>query len=276
MVWAAGQPAAMVFLVFNTIGVGMALPYVLLTANPNWLRFVPQPGPWLTTFKQAMGFLLMGTVVYLLDIVQGQLGGAAVVWSLAFLMGVALACWIMGRWMTVNSSPGQRAAVGLGSLAVVGLSGWFAFGVGFDLNAAPVETSVVRGEVTPDNAELPWVDFSMDKLTALTAEGRTVFLDITAKWCPNCKYNLSWVFDAPEVASAVKQYEVVPMLADWTARDDIIGQLIEKLAPGASIPLCAVFPAGRPNEPIVMLGIVTRQQVIDALREAASGAGGGT
>ncbi len=269
LVWAAAQPAAVVFLVFNAIGIGMALPYVLLTANPNWLRFVPKPGPWLETFKHAMGFLLMATVVYLLDILQGQLGGAAVVWSLVFLIGVGLGCWIVGRWVTVNSSSGRRAAVGLVSLAVVGVSGWLAFGVGVDLDAPPVQRSVgSSGE--PDETDLPWVAFSLEKLTELTAADKTVFLDITAKWCPNCKYNLAWVFNSAEVAAAVEEYDVVPVLADWTARDDTISRLIDKLAPGASIPLCAVFPARRPDHAIVMLGIVTRQQVIDALREAAN------
>jgi len=273
LIWATAQPPAMVFLVFNTIGLGMALPYVLLTANPRWLRFVPKAGPWLTTFKQAMAFLLMGTVVYLLYILEGQLGGPAVVWMLVFLTGVALACWMLGRFITYNTPPARRLVwTGL-SLAVAAAAGYVAFGRGIEWDA-PVAPAVVddarqAADGKHDGVELPWVPFSMQRLTELTAEGKPVLLDITARWCPNCKYNLAFVFNTPEVAAAVEKHGIVPMLADWTARGPEIGNLIEKLAPGGSIPLAAVFPAGRPHEPVVMLGIVTRQQVIDNLAQAA-------
>ncbi|MBI4581012.1 MAG: thioredoxin family protein [Planctomycetes bacterium] len=268
LVWAAGQPASIVFLAFNTIGIGMALPYVLLTANPRWLRFVPKAGPWLTTFKQAMAFLLMGTVVYLLYILEGQLGGPAVIRTLVFATALALACWLVGRFITYNTPPGARLgwyAVALGVAAGVG---FISFGRGMDWNATAA-TVVKGGHASPSGQELPWVPFSLEKLAEVTGQGKTVLLDITARWCPNCQYNSAAVFNTPEMAAVVAKYDVVPMLADWTARDKATGDLIEKLASGASIPLAAIFPGGRPNEPIVMLGIVTRQQVIDNLAQAA-------
>ena len=81
----------------------------------------------------------------------------------------------------------------------------------------------------------------------------------------------AWLLPGPRLLGWPWQVlGVVPMLADWTARDAVTGRLIEKLAPGASIPLAAVFPAGRPDQPIVMLGIVTRQQVVDNLAKASS------
>ncbi len=253
LVWVATQPPALVFLIFNIVGLGMALPYILLTANPSWLRLVPKPGPWLETFKQGMAFLLMGTVLYLLSILNSQLGGVGVIWSLVLLLSLGLGCWIIGRWLTPNRSAGGRVIVLAVALAVAGYGGWVSYGKMF----------------RPTSSELPWVPFSMEKLTELTADGRTVFLDITADWCPNCKYNLEFVFHTPEVADAIRKYDVVPMLADWTRMDPIIGRLVDKLAPGGSVPLCAVFPAGRPDEPIVMLEIVTKRQVIEALRQGA-------
>jgi len=282
LVWATAQPPAMVFLVFNTIGLGMALPYVLLTANPRWLRFVPKAGPWLNTFKQAMAFLLMGTVVYFLHILEGQLGGAAVVWMLVFLTGVGLACWMIGTFITYKTSPAGRLGWMAAALAVVLAVGYFSLARGIEWNppasAAAVDRvsgrQVASGELGKEAADdgevLPWVPFSMDKLTELTAAGKPVLLDITARWCPNCQYNSAFVFNTAEVKAAVEKYGVVPMLADWTARGPEIGRLIDKLAPGGSIPLAAVFPAGRPDEPVVMLGIVTRQQIIDALAAAAA------
>lgn len=273
LVWASAQPAAIVFIVFNTIGVGMALPYVLLTANPRWLRFVPKAGPWLTTFKQAMAFLLMGTVVYLLFILEGQLGGSAVIWTLAFLTAVAVACWMLGRFITYNTPGGTRAVWMVIALAIAAGAGFVTFGRGIDWSGQAAMGAVGGAPTTQpghdaDSEKLPWVPFSMEKLTELTAAGTPVMLDITARWCPNCHYNSAFVFNTPEVAAAIENHGVVPMLADWTGRGKVIGDLIDKLAPGASIPLAAVFPAGRADEPIVMLGVVTKQQVIDNLAKA--------
>lgn len=276
LIWASVQPPAMVFLVFNTIGLGMALPYVLLTANPRWLRFVPKAGPWLTTFKQAMAFLLMGTVVYLLYILEGQLGGNAVIWMLVFLTGLGLACWMLGQFITPQTTPGGRLAWLVVAVAVAAGAGYISFGRGVNwggpvaMTAASTTVNENPAGLDANSTELPWVPFSLERLTELTAEGKPVLLDVTARWCPNCKYNLAFVFNTPEVAAAVEEYGVVPMLADWTARGPEIGSLIEKLAPGGSIPLAAVFPAGRPDEPVVMLGIVTKQQVVDALAAAAN------
>lgn len=254
LIWVATQPPALVFLIFNMVGVGMALPYVLLTAHPSWLRFVPKPGPWLETFKQAMGFLLMGMVIYLLSILNAQLGGSALVWSLVFLMSLGLACWIIGSWLTAETSAGGRVIVLAVAVGVASLGGWVSYGRGFR---------------PPSDGVVPWEPFSMEKLTERTAEGRTVFLNITADWCTNCKYNMRFVFETPEVAQAIAEYNVVPMLADWTREDPTISRLVNNLAPGGSVPLCAVFPADRPDEPIVMLEIVTKRQVIEALRQGA-------
>lgn len=275
LVWASGQPSIIVFLIFNTIGVGMALPYIVLTAHPAWLRFVPKAGPWLTTFKQSMAFLLMGAVVYLLYILDGQLGGAAVIRALIFLLAVGLACWMIGRFITFNTPPGKRVMWFGAVSAVVAITGFGSFG---DVNwqaattaSAPEVVAAQEVTVIKSRAEhVSWVPFSMETLTELTAQGKPVLLDITARWCPNCQYNTAFVFDTPEVAEAIAKYGAIPMLADWTARDKVTGDLVEKLAPGASIPLAAVFPAGRPNEPIVMLGIVTKQQVIDSLAKASA------
>ncbi len=265
LVWAAGQPAPTVFLVFNTIGLGMAFPYVLLTAHPKWLKFVPKPGNWMIAFKQGMGFLLMGTVVYLLYIFQGQLGGRSAVWATAFLTGVGLACWVFGTFWSVNAGLGRRLAVAAVSLAVILGAGLLAFGSGIE--------SQPQAERAAVNAHGPvdWEPFSLARLEELTAAGKTVFLDITADWCPNCQVNSKLVFDTPEMADVLARHDVVPMLADWTSdrtpQSAQIKRLINALTPGASIPWAGVFPPGK--DPIVMTGLVTKNQVFENIRRAA-------
>lgn len=269
LVWAAAQPAGIVLLVFNTIGLGMALPYALLAANPKWLRFVPRPGPWLVIFKQAMAFVLLAIVVKLLSITEAQLGGSAIVSTLFFFTALALGCWIVGTWMTPLASSRQRWVAVLAAVAVVAVAGWYSFrGLTRAAQpAGPLTTEPAGGT----ESRLPWTPYSLAKLTELTSQGKTVLLDITAAWCSNCHANTKFVFNTPEMLAAVKEHGVIPMLADWTNNDPEIGKLIAKLAPGGSVPLCAVFPADRPNEPIVMLGLVTKQQVIDAMKSGTGG-----
>lgn len=261
LTWVVAQPPAVIFLVFNAIGVGMAAPYIVLTANPQWLRFVPRPGPWLETFKHVMGFLLMATVVYLVGIIEGQ--GRGTVPTIAFLTGVGVACWLWGRYNTPDRTAAGRVAVGLAALAVLIFAGWLAFA---RLGTVPPTTRPAAAGA--DAGRLPWQPFSLDRLEKLTAEGKTVMVDVTAEWCLNCKYNLSFVFHTKEVTSKVRELGVVPLLADWTGPNEEIDRFMESLAPGASIPLLAIFPAGRPTEPAVLLGILTKDQVLTKLAQA--------
>ena len=275
LAWAVTQPHVVVFLTFNLIGVGMAAPYVLLTANPRWLRYVPKPGAWMETFKQLMGFLLMATVVYLLLIAQAQIGGQGIVWTLALLVAVAVACWLVGRYVTLDSTRAARLRVWAAAVCIV-IGAWYVF---IHRNGALVgppgamnvqaRAAALQPRQTP-HGRLAWQPFSLEHLAELTAAGRTVMVDVTAEWCLNCKYNLKFVLDSEAVADKVRELGVVPLVADWTARDEEIGRFIEAMAPGGSIPLLAIFPAGRPHEPIVMLGIVTKEQVLARLDEAGA------
>lgn len=249
LLWVANEPPGIVFLVFNVMGLGMALPYVLLTANPRWLKFVPRPGAWMETFKEAMGFLLMLTVLYLLFIVETQFEAFGLLRTVAFLTGVAIACWIVGKWVHANQSLSRKLATAVIALSVIGASGFLAY--------------------RDYGSTLEWEPYSRARLNELLASDRMVLLDITASWCPNCHYNSAFVFGSREVVEAVRRYNAVPVLADWSGRGEDIRRLIDSLAPGASIPLCAVFPAGKPDEAIVLLGTLTKQQVLDAMKQAA-------
>jgi thiol:disulfide interchange protein len=275
LAYALSQPTTIVFLIFNAIGLGMAAPYVILTSRPSLLRFVPKPGAWMETFKQLMGFLLLGTVVYLLHVLSGIAGASGVVWTLAFFLAVGLACWVIGRFVAVDTAWPRRLGVWGTGLAIC-VAGWLiAFGGRIDVApgitaAASVPTNVAQAKI--DSSRLGWIDFSLDKLTDLTASGKTVLVDFTADWCPNCKYNLRFVLNTQAVKDKVAQLNAVTMLADWTAENETIEKTIKKLG-GTTIPLLAVFPAGRPNQPIVIDGILAQAQVLGALDQAGPSQG---
>jgi thiol:disulfide interchange protein DsbD len=120
-----------VFLVFSAAGVGMSAPYLVLSAKPAWLRYIPKPGAWMVTFKQAAGFVLLGTVVWLLWILADQLDGLGVVWTVAFWGFLGLAAWLFGK-ARPTWTLGRRALVVGASIGVVLLGFWFCYRVMYD------------------------------------------------------------------------------------------------------------------------------------------------
>lgn len=242
LAWSVTQSASTVFLVFMMIGLGMAAPYVLLTAFPAALKIVPKPGAWMQTFKHLMGFLLLGTVVYLMTSLRSDL----LLFTVAFLLFVGLGCWWWGRFATFDQKLGARLGTLGAALLIVAVGARLTF----------VE---LRGMFTKGGGHLAWIEFDPVLLAKYNAEGRSVFVDFTANWCPNCKYNEYRVYESDVIRELMEKKEVVPMKADITndgPRTDMIRRLMLELG-GTSIPLCAVFPGDRPNEPDVRLDIVT-------------------
>lgn len=128
LAWAAARSAGgqpyLGMLIFLSMGLGMALPFVVLAARPGWMRFLPQPGAWMETFKQSMGFLLLLTVVYILSILEAGL----VKWAILFAFGVAFASWLYGRLVQPGRST-RANWVGRGIAAlVIAAFAWASFG----------------------------------------------------------------------------------------------------------------------------------------------------
>src|SRR5262249_33951379 len=112
-------------MVFTAAGLGMASPYLLLSANPAWLRFVPKPGNWMITFKQSMGFVLLATAVWLLWVLRKQVGADGLVAAITFFGFLGLSCWLVGK-ITLNSSPARGIATWITAGAIA--FGGYCFG----------------------------------------------------------------------------------------------------------------------------------------------------
>ena len=243
--YALKQPPQIVYLIFGCIGLGMASPYLVIGAFPRLVRFLPKPGMWMETFKQMMGFVLLGTVVYLFSILDRDFR----VPTFALLIGLWAGCWWIGRTpLTVDLGRKLWAwLVGCGFAAAVGV---FAFTV-----------------LVPGPAVLEWQPFTLAKLNQLRGEGKTVLVDFTAEWCPTCKWNLAFAINTTDVRDVVKANGVVTLVADWTRESEEIKSMLASLKSN-SIPVLAIFPANQPDNPIVLRDLVSRQEVIDALRRA--------
>ncbi|HSU86989.1 MAG TPA: protein-disulfide reductase DsbD domain-containing protein [Chthoniobacterales bacterium] len=257
--FAFAQSAAIIVLMFLAIAAGMSLPYLLLSAQPAWLRFVPRPGPWMVRVKQFMGFLLLATLLFLLWVIGVARGLDAAIWVSAFLLALSIACWMLGSFSLPTASRGQRSLVFMLMLGLVLGSGFYFIGQKFSA------TKTATSSLTKDG----WIPFSPERVQAELAQGRTVFIDFTAAWCITCKFNEASVLESATVKSAFERYSVVKMKADWTNADPVVTKALKQFG-RVGVPLYVLYPAATPNEPIVMPELLTQSLVLGHLQSAAT------
>jgi thiol:disulfide interchange protein DsbD len=252
-----GQPASVSFLVFTSLALGMAAPYLALSLHPGWLRFVPRPGAWMEAFKQLMGFCLMATVAALVWLFGRQVGVDGMAALLAALVAIGLGAWIYGR---ASSAPSvRRRFAGNAAAAVL-----VALGVLAGLSQAGAAAG------TSDAGE--WEPWSEERLAEHRAAGRPVFVDFTADWCLTCRVNERIALRDPEVRARLRDEGVALLKADWTRRDP---RITEALAAHGrqGVPLYVFYGAGQGRAPIVLPEVITPGIVIDALSGASEPAG---
>jgi thiol:disulfide interchange protein len=243
------QPTSVTYAVFAAIAAGMCLPYVVVGLLPGLVRFLPKPGAWMGTFKEMLGFVMLGTVVYLFTILHHE-------WfvpTLALLVGIWAACWWVGKAQETTGTVGFGRWLQAGTVAAA--IGWGAFTL-----------------LAPGESVIEWEQpFSRDRIAELRRSGATVMVDFSADWCPTCKFNLAYAIETDRVKAAVEKNRVVPVLADWTDGSNEIKAALEALQ-SRSIPVLAIYPAATPGgecpDPIVLRDLITEAQVLEALQQA--------
>jgi thiol:disulfide interchange protein len=243
------QSTSVTYAVFGAIATGMALPYLLVGVFPGLVRLLPKPGAWMGTFKEILGFVMLGTVGYLFTFLNSDF----FVPTFMTLIGIWAACWWVGK-----AQEARGGAVGFGR--------W--------VQAATVATvigSLAFFFLGPVKSVIEWEPFSRQRLADLRRDGATVLVDFSADWCPTCKFNLATAIETTKVKSAIEANRVVPLLADWTDGSQEIKDMLATLQ-SKSIPVLAVFPApppgGPPPAPIVLRDLITESQVLTAIKEA--------
>ena len=258
--FAFSQSAAVIFAVFAAVAAGMALPYVLLSAQPGWMKFLPKPGAWMERLKQFMGFPLIATLLWLLYVIGQQRGTDAVIWASAAYLFLGLAAWLYGAFLgPISSTRGKTfATAGIALSLLIGL-GYFAG----NLFARSAAASPQQKATTPSEG-IPWVPYSETELQRLLDEGKSVFVDFTADWCITCKFNMRTAIETPAVREAFAKLGIVPMLADWTNSNP---EITRKLAQfdRVGVPFYLFYPPGRANDPVVLPELLTEQIVLRAI-----------
>ena len=248
--FALGQPMVQTLTVFVALGLGMALPYVLLAWFPAWRRVLPKPGAWMLRFKQFLAFPLYATVAWLAWVLGMQIDVDAVLRLAFVLIAVAFAAW---AWHASRTG-GGRAWRWLAVTAMVG-----AVAVARPL-AVPEAPAGATAKASADASEI-WKPYSPANLDRLRAAG-PVFVDFTAAWCVTCQVNKRLVLNDRSVVDAFGERGVVLMRADWTRRDPDITRALAGLGRNG-VPVYVLYRPGK--EPLLLPEVLTSAVVRDAL-----------
>ena len=270
--YALGAPPMVNLLVLTTLGLGMALPYVVLSVFPGWLRLLPKPGPWMESFKQFMAFPMFAVVIYLIWVFTNQTGGSfATVGLLSALLLSAVGFWALGRWgMPIRPAPVRLVSRTVcGALVLLGLMLVVQFGETAPRPAADQPASATSNDNATTADSLAWQPYSDEAVQAHLAAGRPVFVDFTADWCTTCKFNEKVFIDKPVVRDSVRKHDVALLKADWTSRDDRITQALARFGV-RSVPLYVFFSPDPNIEPVVFSSMFSSGAVTSAIEKVAA------
>jgi len=259
--YALAQPAAKLLAIFLSLGLGLALPYLLLTCWPRLQRWLPRPGLWMERAKQLLAFPMYAAAIWLVWVLVQQAGVNSIVIALGGMLLIAFAAWLYDT--TLASSSRVRNAGTLSALALLLLALGFSY-VGISNTVANVTTNNQNKTV-----EKNWEPYSQARLDELLLEGKPVFLNFTASWCISCLVNERVALSDGNVKETFAQEGIIYLKGDWTNRDLAITQFLQKFN-RSGVPLYVFYPAGKSDQPVELPQILTPDIVISAVKKLSS------
>lgn len=260
---------AQTLVVFAALGIGMALPYLVLASWPGLLALLPRPGAWMARFKQLMAFPMLMAAAWLFWVLADLQGPGSVFPALIAAVLLAMVLWCYGNLQHGHAGPttwllAAAAAVGL---VVAVLQSTDPSRAAAQVTA-PSASASSQATLPPANAGLApviiWQRWAPGLAEALAAQGKTVFVDFTATWCISCQANKVRVLQTDAIAKAFAEGGVVALRADWTRRDADIAQELGRFGRNG-VPLYLVYPkSGGPVK--VLSEWLTEREVLDAIR----------
>jgi len=246
--YAVSQNAAIALLVFVALGLGMALPFLLLAFVPGFARVLPKPGVWMDTLKQWLAYPLYLSAVWLLWVYGRQSGVDAQAALLIGVVCIAAACWLWGRR--------QSSQVGYGSVILAAVLLLLALALPA---IAPYKQNNQTDTIT---AEQSWQSWSAGMLSDLRQQGKPVLVNMTADWCITCLVNERVALSSDTTKAALALYDVTYLKGDWTLRDAAITEYL-RLYQRDGVPLYVLYWPGQ--QPEVLPQILTPDTVPQAL-----------
>ncbi len=235
-------------LIFLALGLGLALPFTLLSWVPSWARWLPRPGRWMEQLRQLLAFPMLATVVWLLWVLgqQTSIDGMAVL--LIMLLLVSACVWAMGL-----NGKAQWLGVGLwGGLLLLLVFSW----------GPLVWRETPTSPESANAGSTGWQAWSPEREAAALQAGQTVFIDFTAAWCVTCQVNKQTTLGNSQVLQAFADKQVLLLRADWTRRDPAITQALEALG-RSGVPVYVLHAPHQP--PQILSEVLNPELVLQAL-----------
>ncbi|OUM00988.1 protein-disulfide reductase [Variovorax sp. JS1663] len=246
MGFAIGLPASQALLTFAMLGFGLALPYLAAGFVPAVARLLPRPGPWMNVLRRLLAFPMFATVAWLVWVLGQQSGidgAGALLGLLVCLAAIVWALTLRGRTRLVLAS------------LLVAATAVLAGAIGGNVvRSAPPAVAAATGD--------RWEPWSPERVSALAAEGRLVFVDFTAAWCVTCQYNKRSTLSDTEVLAEFDARKVAMLRADWTRRDPEITAALTALG-RSGVPAYVLMAPGKP--PHVLTEILSKEELRAAL-----------
>ncbi len=242
--YALVQPPAMTLLIFAGLGLGMALPFVLLCVVPGALAWLPRPGPWMVRFKEALAFPMYASGIWLIWVLTQQTGSDGVLLALGGALILVLALWL-GR----QGGPGLR---------------WLAWVLGVGGVAGGLYLASMAGpQAVTAPASSQWQPYSAEAVAAARAQG-PVFVNFTADWCITCKANERIAIETTAVQALFVQKGVARIKADWTSYDADISRAIESFN-RSGVPLYLFYAEPDQAQPQILPQLLTETMLVRLL-----------
>jgi thiol:disulfide interchange protein DsbD len=248
--FALTQPPAIALTVILALGLGLALPFLLLTLAPHLIARLPRPGAWMETLKQLLAFPVYATVAWLVWVLTQQVGPAGLLAALIGFVLIGLAAWSFDFAQT--AAPwARRVALGMVAASLVAAAAVIA---GLD-RAGPASAPQAASAANSER-------FTPQRLAELLAADRPVFVNMTAAWCITCLVNEHAALSNAAVKAAFAARGIAYLKGDWTSRNSEITRVLEKHG-RSGVPLYLLYAGGA--EPVVLPQVLTPAIVLGEL-----------
>ena len=239
------QPSFYSILIFLGLGIGFSLPYLVLSAKPSLLSFLPKPGQWMETFKQFMAFPMWASALWLLWVLSSQVNSQEVIQVLLGALIITAGLWLLEK--NKSESNWVKWMIRLPFVLLLISALWL------------VPTTYSDSGETQDQ-----LAYTPQLLEDLRDENNLVFLNFTADWCITCKVNEAVALKTSEVSKVLAEKNITYLEADWTRKDPIISKALEQYG-RTGLPLYLLFPSE--GDPLILPEILTEDILLSYLNE---------
>jgi len=240
-------------LVFEALGFGLALPFLLISLFPRLRRYLPKPGAWMDTFKQLIAFPMYASVIWLMWVLTLQTGAEGMVMALCGMLLIVIVIWMKSLFSEGSNAYRISALLMYALILIMTLP---------SLSSMEISTAALPGGHTEHGVDT--VAYSKEKLDELRKAGTPVFIDATAAWCITCQVNARIALHTDRTMKEFKERGVTLMIADWTKRNDEITDFLSSFG-HKGVPLCVYYPA-HDGKPVVLPQILTEDTVINTIK----------